>query len=142
MKKLLSLLLIFSLLIPVFAFADDPDPIVGCWYIFIDSDTALNSYKDLGYIYSFMLFIFMEDGRILYHSLDITSEYKGEANDLREIGKWMTNDAGYTVSVLGVGTHDALLEDDKMSVCLFNDGTYHTLRKMTSFDFYSEIKYE
>ena len=40
MKKILSLILILSLIIPVFATAAERDPIIGCWYLYFDKESV------------------------------------------------------------------------------------------------------
>ena len=138
MKKLLSLLLIISLLIPVFAFADDPDPIVGCWYVCLDTKDTTQEFVDQGYVFSTMVFAFTSDGSILAQSTDYKIN-SGESKGVYVIGKWEKSNGEYQTSVYAVGVNEAKVDSEMMAACLLSNGQYIILRRMVLFNPYTEI---
>lgn len=138
MKKLLCVLLIAALLLPSAVLADDPDPIVGCWYACIDVKDLSKDLQEQGYLYAIFILVFCEDGSIMFSS----SEYKSSSGTQSEpvyFGKWEKNGSEYKTSIIGNGENRAFYEDDLLYVCFLNQVQYHGLRKMTNMNMYYNI---
>lgn len=138
MKKLLCVLLIAFLLLPSAVVADDPDPIVGCWYVCLDIKDATKELQEAGYLYGIFLLVFCEDGSIM----SCSSEFKSSSGTQTEptyVGKWEKNGSEYKTSIIGNGENRAFFEDDLLYVCFLNNVQYHGLRKMTKLNLYNNI---
>ena len=138
MKRLLALFLVFVFVLPVCAFADQ-DPIIGCWYMFVDVNETSKELIEQGYVFSLLLFYFAKDGDIYYQEIDF-KDSTSEADTLNKLGKWERKGSGYSLSIYGVGVNDSFIDNDQMYVCFLVEKTYHLLRKMSFFNLYNEIK--
>lgn len=137
MKKLLCVLLIVALFLPSAVLADETDPIVGVWYICIDSADLASDLREQGYSYGVMLFFFTEKGEII--SADV--EFNGSSGAVTEptyIGKWEKKGKEYQTSIISAGVDRAWFEDDLLYVS-FNKVQYHGFRKLTPIDLYYNI---
>lgn len=136
MKKVFVLLLVFLMVFPFSAFADQ-DPIVGVWYICVDVKDLAQDLLEQGYIYDVIIYCFKENGEILYTAVD----FKGSSGEMVEpsyIGKWEKNGSEYKTSIIASGVDRAWFEDDLLYVCM-NGAQYHGFRKMTNLDLYYNI---
>lgn len=138
MKKLIAVFLLLVLIVPAAVSADEQDPIIGCWYICIDTNDTSKDIVDEGYVYSSMIFVFTPGGQILYQNADF-KESSGTSSDVTYIGKWNKKDNDYIVSIVSVGENKALLSDNILAACIFNSKQYIILRKMTSLNMYNDI---
>jgi len=138
MKRLITIVLILSLVVPAAALAEDPDPIVGCWYMCLDAKDTSQDFIDEGYLYSSMIVVFTPGGQILCQNTDF-KESSGTAADVSYVGKWNKKDDKYIASIIAVGENEALFSDDILAICLFNSKQYIVLRRMTPFNIYNDI---
>ncbi len=138
MKKTLVLLLVLVVVLPVLSCAEEKDPIIGCWYVCIDTDDPVAAQlAEQGYEYGLILLCFTEDGMIINGEIDFTGK-GGEATQPSIIGKWEKTKNGYETSIVAAGVDKAFFEDDLLYVCL-NKVQYHGFRKMTPIDMYYNI---
>lgn len=142
MKKLLIVFLIVSLIVPTVSFAVDPsDPIIGNWYIMFDKfaspELAPNfSENDL----IFLVYSFFNDGTILQSEIDIKDKigtpFSGAA------GKWEKSGNGYSCSIIGLGSVNALIENGELLLHMPNSNFYLRFRKLVPLDAYNDYIYK
>lgn len=137
MKRLLCLFLTL-VFFPFVSLADDPDPIVGCWYMFIDANDTSAEIIDQGLTYSAILVMFTLDGNILANEVDFLSTSGNTTNPTR-IGKWEKDGNTYTSSIISVGINELFLDGDILGASLFRNDQYCLLRRMTPFNVYTEM---
>lgn len=143
MRKLITMLLIAAMLLPAAALAEESDPIVGYWYLYIDIDLypeMAGAYNGKDYIID--LYHFMGDGTITGAVIEQTGR-EGTAT-FHPVGKWQKEDNHYIISIFGAGNADLHI---KNGLLYFNlkplNGvdSYIVLRSMTALNPYSEIVY-
>ena len=138
MKKLIVLMIVAVFLIPGLTCAEEKDPIIGCWYVCIDTDDPIASeLAEKGYEYGLIILCFTDDGMILNGEIDFTGK-GGEATQPSIVGTWEKKSDGYQTSIVASGVDKAFFEDDLLYVCL-NKMQYYGFRKMTAVDFYYNI---
>lgn len=72
MKKLITLLLILALALPALALAEEPDPIVGGWYLFHDNSKYPEMASNFGNNdYVFSIYFFSTDETVYLLESDI-----------------------------------------------------------------------
>lgn len=139
MRKMFCLLLIVCLLIPSAVFADDTDPIIGCWYAYYDKAIAPemeSAYPDADRYYS--VYLFHENGLVYCGGAKIagttgTPEYGS-------CGKWSKADYQYNVGVIGLGEGNAYIDGDSLFVEITDsNGYYMRLRKLLPFNPYQDF---
>lgn len=138
MKKLIAVFLALLLIIPAAVSADEPDPIIGCWYMCVDAKDTSQDYIDKGYIYSVALAVFTPGGQILCQNIDF-KESSGTAGNVTYVGKWNREGDKYITSIIAAGENEALLSGNALAVCLFNSKQYVVLRRMDMFSMYNDI---
>ena len=137
MKRMFCLLLAL-LLVPLVAFSDDQDPIVGCWYIFYDSYVA----PEMSSIFpgtdkSLSILFFNKDGTVydLYAEIvddNCTPEYA-------VAGKWQLINDLYVFSIIGTGRRIVTVTPDALYVKLPDaDDLCITYKRMYTFDPYTD----
>ena len=139
MKKLFCLLLVL-LFVPIVAFSDDLDPIVGCWYMYYDKaktpemESLFENYDKLISIY-----IFNESGVVYIAGASIagtegTPEYT-------PAGKWEKTGDSYRVSLIGfVENALSYCEDDSLLISPDEStGAYMRFKKLYYFNPYQDI---
>lgn len=140
MKRFFLLILVL-LLLPVISFSEEPDPIVGSYYILLNlTGTPFESSAD-GIVTSVFVVTFDDSGRVYYLEQDFYDD-KSTSKDPRMIGEWKKEDSKYIVSILYVGTKEAYFENDILYVALFVKDQYYALRKMTPIDLYEEVFFD
>jgi hypothetical protein len=144
MRKLITLLLIAALLLPALALAEDPDPIVGPWYSYID----LIEYPELKSIYGeeieriFMLYYFTEDNMILESDTAITGHEGSQTFSIS--GRWEKDETGYAISITGLGTNHSVIKDGCLMIGIGNFGNlsgYMRAYPITHFSPYTDYVY-
>ena len=140
MKKLITVILILAMLLPAAALAEDPDPIVGSWYIMLDiKGSILEQAFPEDALRFISIMTFTEDGKILYGEQDYYGSGKIDAPQPAIYGKWEKNGSKYGISILAKGTDQAFIEDGLLYVAAFNEGIYFGYRKMEALDLYDEV---
>ena len=122
MKRFVCILFVI-LFLPVVALADSPDPIVGCWYMYYDKSVAPEmetAFPDADIAVT--LYFFNESG-IIYAINSQASGAYGSA-EYASSGKWVKNDYGYTVSIIGFGECTSYLQDDSLLLQIPNASAY------------------
>ena len=138
MKKLITVILILALAVPIVASAGDQDPIIGCWYMYLDAKDMSQDYIDEGYLYELLILVFTPGGQILCQKSEF-KESSGTVSDINYVGKWNKNDNEYIISIISVGENVAILKDNILAACIFNSNQYVLLQKMHQFDVYNYI---
>lgn len=137
MKRFFCLLFVL-IIFPFTVLSETIDPIVGCWYMFIDVNDTSQELIDSGYKYSAILLLFTEDNLILFNETDFTAS-SGESRTPQKMGKWEKDNDKYIVSIISVGINEAYLKDQILFACLFNKDQYCVLRKMEQFNVYTDF---
>ena len=145
MKKLITLILALALLLPSAAsLADDPDPIVGCWYMYYDKKFAPELSFAMGDTdKEVSVYLFSEDG--LIYLLDGVVAGNQCTPTWTSAGKWGKKESGYTFSIIGMSSGELLLEDDSIWVEAASNHVakaYMRFRKLFPFDPYNDYKYQ
>ncbi len=108
MKKLIIVALVLALLLPAAALAEDPDPIIGTWYMFFDrfaTPEFSSNFPDVDYV--LMTLTFTEDNVILYNEIDILDKVSTPSSSA--IGKWEKKGSKYEYSAMMLGSGEALV---------------------------------
>ena len=135
MKKLLALILIVAMFMPVFATAEDPDPIVGFWYLVMDVSTFPEKIKEQLWsnIHTYRILAevdilyFNEQGEI--YAVELNYEpMMVHADDAIISGTWTKNDKGEYNVVYKSKSAPAYFDDGKLFI-KYHD-VYAALRKM------------
>ena len=148
MKKLICLLLVFVLVLPVVSFAEDPDPIVGCWYVVFDVNQFPESYQKAfkqnihirDTVFETHVFWFTEDGEI-YNSIANFRSRQSEAAGSPIIGTWSKGENGKYTTVISstISLNSAYIEDGVLYAKYLSD-YYIPFRKMYPLDFKTDIR--
>ena len=138
MKKLITVILILTLILPAAASADDPDPIVGNWYFLYDKSKCpeLSSTFN-GLDLAISVYWFTENGIIYSSEVSVLGE-KGTTG-YSPVGKWEKDDSGYHYSIIGIGESNLILENDEMLLNLPTNPTFYMrIRRMLPFNPYQD----
>ena len=138
MKKLFCLLLVL-LLVPFSSLAEDPDPIVGCWYLYYDKSVTPEMESAFpGYDQLICIYIFSESGVVNVTGASVvgsvgTPEYSPG-------GKWKKTADCYSISLIGFAENAvSYLEDDSILLCISESNNYFMrLKKLYSFNPYQD----
>ena len=139
MKKVLALILILAVLVPAAALSDR-DPILGCWYIFIDSGLYPEIAGNMsGYDNALSLYYFTEDGIIYILENDVkdnmsTPLFQGN-------GKWTKSGNEYSYSLIGIGEGKLVIKDDILEIWNPNGEAAMKLRRIVPFNPYADYVY-
>ena len=138
MKKLLAVILIMGLILPAAALAEDPDPIVGSWYLLYDKSLFPEMASTFnGSDIAISVYWFMENGTIMSTENSITGT--SGAPSFITAGRWSKSVDSYNYGVIGLGEGTALVEDDKILLSLpGSDGYYMVMHRMIPFDPYHD----
>lgn len=112
MKKLLAIMLIFTMLFPMMALAEK-DPIVGTWYLLYDFELYPEMKANFGN-YDFMLIqlTFLENGSIILGDYYMTEGAPG--CEAQASGRWSNENGKYSYSVIGLGEGEATVSGEDM----------------------------
>ena len=139
MKKLIAITLILALILPAVALAEDPDPIVGAWYLYFDSNVTPEFVANFNYDFIVGVYLFMKDGTILSTETDIKD---GSSQPLfGAAGKWSKESKDYKYSIIGLGEGTAYVADERIGLQLSGTTTYMELRKLYPFNPYQDYLY-
>ena len=106
MKKLITVFLILALLLPACSVADDPDPIVGCWYIYS------GIVDDADVYFEFHTFVFTSDGNIFSSKYDVSKDGITSLTDFKVIGMWSNENNDYYINIGFKGAEKLILDND------------------------------
>lgn len=138
MKKLITIILILALALPALALAEEPDPIVGVWYVMFDYATYPGSADQTGGR-SYMIYImkFDTDGSISAVSTEAmqTGTFQSQGS---KVGTWEKGENGYTLNVMGMGRNKAELSDGTLLVQVMENAWY-VMRPMVIADWYTDL---
>lgn len=141
MKKLITAIIALAMILTaVPALADDPDPIVGAWYIHfeIPGSPVESQFPDISRFVC--IFTFEEDGTVTSYEADYNRDGSTAlSNGPNVVGRWTRTANGYSVSWMGVGTNPAYLREDDLYVICLSPGVYYRAHKMTLGDWYTDI---
>ena len=135
MKRLLCLLLAL-VLFPVVSLADDPDPIVGAWYIMLD-------YKDYqvpetaGKNYMLYIMIFEESG-VLSGISGESLEGSGLIANGSSIGTWSKDGDKYVINMIGVGSNSAMFFGRNLLVQMLPT-VWYSMQRMNLGSWYTDL---
>lgn len=137
MRKWICLILVLICL-PVVAFSDETDPIIGSWYFNIDLSVTPElkaSFPDFDQIV--VIYFFGNNGFIYCSDLQI-KDLNGESL-YSVVGRWTKDDSSYYVNILGVGenikTH---IIDDYILMEVPNMPYYMKMQKLLAFNPYQD----
>lgn len=102
MKKLFAFILVLAFLFPSFAFAEDTDPLVGYWYIFVDLQVYPEMTTTFG-DYDNMLSVYYFDPTGIIYLLENDVKDGAATPSFTGSGRWKKADSGYNVSIIGIG---------------------------------------
>ena len=138
MKRFLSLFLVLIFCIS-FSSAEEKDPIIGAWYIMLDYEQGPSSPESSDKNYMIYVLFFDEDGTVNALSgeeLKSTGFYcQGSP-----VGKWSNDKGSYTVSIMGFGTDNPTIENDRLLFKVI-DSVYYSMHRLDMCDWYTDIVY-
>ena len=137
MKRFLCLLFVL-VLFPVVSFGDDPDPIVGCWYMYYDKAFTPEMESAFpGVDKMICVYVFSENGTI---NLTGTQVIGADGTPEYSVGgKWEKSGSSYMVSLIGYGKCKTLVDNDCLMLEIESaPGYYMVLKKMYPFDPYND----
>ena len=143
MKRTLSLVLALAiaLAVPALALADDPDHIVGLWYI-AGGTESIRAHMDAQWgdvVYIVMLILCEADGTIRMYEFDFTSTGCIPA-DSGVYGRWTKTNGVYSATTFAVGEHTLYLNATSGELrMMLAPGVYYNLRKVTETDWFSDL---
>lgn len=137
MKRLLCIILVFILL-PVLAIAENPDPIIGSWYMMINIKGSPLEATAPDYTRTIIILTLEESGNVILSEIDFKGE-KVETNTPMVCGEWKKNGSEYSISIISTGTVRAFINKELLHIDLYNSGIYFGLRKMEPLDLYTDI---
>ena len=137
MRKLLCLLLVL-LFVPLVSFADDRDPIVGCWYMYYDKSVTPEMESAFpGYDQLICIYIFNESGVVNVTGASVvgtvgTPEYT-------PAGKWSKDGDHYKISLIGYAENAISYCENDCILLNINDSNYYMkLKKLYNFNPYQD----
>ena len=136
MKRLIALILAI-VLFPVVSLSEEPDPIVGAWYIMLDYNEIPVSAETAGKDFMFYIVFFDEDGKISGvsgESLETTGLYANGSG----VGSWSNVDGKYTVNMIGVGSNSAELSGDRLFLQMLPN-VWYSMQRLNMGSWYSDI---
>ena len=136
MKRLLCLFLAL-VLFPVVSLADDPDPIVGAWYIMLDYKDIPASTETAGKDFMFYILFFDEFGTVSGvsgESLESTGLYANGSG----LGNWTKSGEKYTVNMIGVGETSAELSGDRLLLQML-PAVWYSMQRLNMGSWFSDI---
>ena len=104
MKKLFCLLLVL-LFVPIVAFSDDQDPIVGTWYVY----TGILEDPDV--YFELHTFHFSPDGNIFSSKYDVSKNGIKSPTDFNIIGLWTKENGKYYINIGLQGAQELKIEN-------------------------------
>ena len=134
MKRFICLLLV-CLLFPLVSIADDPDPIVGAWYIMLNYKEYPTAETE-GKNYMIYIMICNEDGTI--DGISAESNQSGLTANGSGIGKWENRDGTYAISIIGLGRNPAEFSGDRLLVQM-TENIWYSMQRMYFGDWYSDL---
>lgn len=137
MKRLLCIILVFILL-PVLAIAENPDPIIGSWYMMINIKGSPLEATAPDYTRTIIILTLEESGNVILSEIDFKGE-KVETNTPMVCGEWKKNGSEYSISIISTGKVRAFINKELLHIDLYNSGIYFGLRKMEPLDLYTDI---
>lgn len=138
MKRFIVLLLVVVLCVP-YAVADNADPIVGGWYVMFDYRDLPASAETAGKNYMFYLLFFESDGTINGVSGE-NLQSSGIYANCSSLGTWSNNNGVYTVNVVGLGTSNPTIENDRLIFRMI-DTIHYSMRRLECGSWYTDILY-
>ena len=141
MRKLFVLFLILSLILPAAALAEDPDPIVGYWYIYADFDLypEMKSISSVSFDNALSVYRFESSGVVYLLENDITNGTSTPT--YTPAGKWTKNGNDYEYDIIGMDHGTMVIEDDDLWISYQNNAFMMRLRRIYPFNFYKDYKY-
>ena len=138
MKKLITLLLILALALPALALAEEPDPIVGAWYVMLDYTEYPGSTKEIeGRSYKIHIIKFEVDGS--FSLINTIAMQTGEIESMgSKMGKWEKAENGYVLSMYGGGTNKAEFSEGNLLVQVMKEAWY-VMHPMIIGDWYTDF---
>lgn len=141
MKKLITIILALALFLPAAALASDP--IVGCWYMYIDlieHPEMKANYGEFDRIID--IYIFDESGNV---SLMEGAISNGACTpSFAATGKWEAGATGYNASLIGIGETTISVSGDEAKLKIPSPVGYSVnmkMRRLTPFDMYKDYSY-
>ena len=139
MKKFVVFILILALILPAASLAADRDPILGSGYLIFDATLypELKAEFD-NYDLIIMVYSFMEDGTVIQTENDIK---EGTSNqNCRTVGKWEKDGDKYTYSIVGLGTGDLTMDNEKYYLKI-RENHFMIFRRMVEYNPYTDTKH-
>jgi len=139
MKKILSLILAVLLLIPAAAPAEDPDPIVGLWYVLGDKYIYPELMDGIGDYDTYLsVYYFNSDGTVSL--LDSAVKDGKGTPEFTTAGKWFFKDNQYSYRIIGIGEGTMKYDQEKDLLKVYAEGTnmYMSVRRIVPFNPYKD----
>lgn len=137
MKKLLIAILILAMM-PVIALAEDPDPIVGGYYLYFNADETPELaafYSDNSLIVG--VYLFQSDGVIMLSGTEVRKTGENESN-YSFAGNWSKTDDQYSYSIIGIGEGNCYIENGDLYIFLESGMNGMKLHKLIPFNPYKD----
>ena len=119
MKKLLVIILAVALILPAAALMEERDPIIGAWYMFVDTTLypeIKGAYNNNDFIYD--VYFFTAEGSI--YMLDMNMKGSDSNATVTVAGRWQKSNDKYIASIVGIGENELMLEGDTIILDLSN----------------------
>jgi hypothetical protein len=126
------------ILLPVLTIAENPDPIIGSWYMMINIKGSPLEATAPDYTRTIIILTLEESGNVILSEIDFKGE-KVETNTPMVCGEWKKNGSEYSISIISTGKVRAFINKELLHIDLYNSGIYFGLRKMEPLDLYTDI---
>ena len=140
MKRFFAFVLVL-LFLPLFALADEPDPIVGTWYMYFDVTFTPEMASSMsGYDRIISVYTFLSDQSVVcveHNSKDNTGEPA-----FGSVGKWEKSGNEYNYSLIGLGEGKAYIKDERLYLGMYENTVYFGLHKLIPINPYKDYIYK
>lgn len=140
-KRVLSLILIAALALAAApSLAEDPDPIIGSWYMVMNVDNLSSPIPNFAeYTRLIQVLSFEEDGLITNFEVDWKTDYTYTINGPSVVGSWAPDTkTHYSAELFGVGSTTIYLTNGMLYIT-FDNNTYFGFRKCEDFSFTADM---
>lgn len=144
MKRIVAIMVVLLQLLPATwasakAESAEKDPIIGCWYLDMETTADLSLSWEDTYIRAVMLLTFEENGAITRVEIDYT-ENGPEIIGPAKIGKWEKGEGNkYTLSIVALGIETAHIYGEELLAIAVVKDYYYRFHKMIGFNWFLDI---
>lgn len=136
--KIISAVILLSLCF-TFAVAETPDPIVGIWYMDLESTPDMPSIPEFeGVKRALIVTGFEEGGDISLFEIDY-EDATFNVSEPTNIGKWQNAGVVYVLKIVGTGTTQAYIRNGDLHAQIYTPDAYYIFHRIQPADWYSDI---